>query len=103
MGIYANRGLEYRVYIGNERFITVLNRNDTDERMTQTPYYKEREDTWFDDSYRSAWARKIVDDIDKVTIVLTDRETELLRSVLDFHPNHGDHGWYDVNTIDCTY
>ena len=105
MGIYANRGLEYRVYVGNgEKFIRVLSRNDTDERLLDTPYFKERKETLLDDAYCHQWARKIdVDDIGKVTLNLTDRESELIKSVLNFHPEHTDHGWFDVNTIWNTY
>lgn len=103
MGVYPNRGLQYRVFYKNS-FITVLETNDTDKRLIMTPYYKERQESWFDDAYRGEWARKIVgEDLEKVTVLLNESEQNLIKSVLDSHPDHYEHGWYDVNTMSTTH
>jgi hypothetical protein len=110
MGLYYCRGVEYIIILKNKAEIIILNSCKTDERLLKTKYYKNLENTWFDNSYKYNWCVPIAtstrDKIEPINfeIILTDEEKQLIKEKLvEFNNDMEEHGWYDTNSISSTY
>ena len=100
MGIYAAHGVEYHIVLHDGTHDVVLSQHETDDRLLQSDYFKEREETWFDDMYKRTWCLPISHDV----IAMTPAETEMLQEKLaKFEGMVADHRWYDVNDMSDTY
>lgn len=112
--IMINRGVEYHVYFDKnfdyykiltsyidkykvipfweDGKIIIANTKNTDKRLMESSYYKERCETWFEDNDFRQTPINIVD------IELTSDEKDYLEFILtNFKDAVIRHGWYDVN------
>lgn len=96
MGLYAAHGVEYHLILSNKRRVVLLSQRDTDDRLVQSEYFKQRREGWFDDVYRRCWCTRIEGDV----LTLTPEEREKLQLEIG---KYGDriesHGFFDVNTM----
>ena len=119
MGIYNNRGLEYRIQLFGHipigslagtaclpkfdektNTLTFLTREQTDDRLILSNYYLKQKDTYLSKFDAEALPlSKSELDIDLTAEERTHLEIilKLLSSVIQ------DHGWYDVTTVSTTY
>jgi hypothetical protein len=107
MGIYIDRHVEYIVILKNGSKITVTAASETDKRLFESAYYKNRRDNWLSEgtynkkeTNRDACFKIDSEDFD---MKLTDGELYRLESIVNLYDTDvSSHGWYDVTSVTCT-
>jgi hypothetical protein len=87
---------EHDVYSAPYPVITIISQNQSDNRLLQSSYYKERKNKWFDLSHPDI---KTIDNNLVNDMILTDKEKNVLELLLTHKYLQGkikSYGWYDV-------
>ena len=99
MGIYYDRGVEYRIYKSRDDFVVVLPMKQLDSRLSQSEYFLTRRGDWFNPSatrYTRHVPRKDLD------IELYEVEKERIKEALKAAPDRLEAGFYIVTATICT-
>ena len=97
MGLYPNRGLEYRVYSDAYNYRIVIPLKDLDDRLAKSMYYDKRRANWVDNMQERVICK--VEESELPDVVLSEYELELV----DKHKiNAKEHGFYDVMYVGST-
>jgi hypothetical protein len=95
----------YHVIFNDGRRIVVAPQKMTDDRLVQSKFFQTRKNTWLscDVMYgQGSYTNKIKDD--DFDVQLTLAESAMLKEIIETNSdNIQDHGWYDVNVIECSY
>jgi hypothetical protein len=101
MGIYSNHGIEFRIKKFNGDYVTLIPMSQLDKRLINSQYYKKRKLIWFvPETYYNEFCNKIKNDI--VDVNLSEKETNMIYSVLANIDAVKEYGWYEVNYLYST-
>lgn len=101
MGLFVDRGVQYRLVLASGRVVVFLSTKDTDARLVESEYYKSNCATWFSDAYKRAESALY---IPEAPIDMTELEACELRARLSSFAKDEvvQHGWYDVVSMSST-
>ena len=99
MGVYVNRGFEYRIELCDGTSITVIPMVDLDDRMRETSYFEKRNHIWFDPIIRCLKLSLS----DYCSVIFTDSENDKIDELLWQNSDTVKaYGIYDVSYVNCT-
>lgn len=101
MGIYPDRGLEYRVYTDDINFDIIIKLRELDNRLENSEYYKNNKNKWFDCCYKECVNRK-VHPTEIQDIILTKTELQQIEDAKK-RKEYKEAGFYDVTYLGMTY
>ena len=103
MGLYPDRGLEYRVYRDDINFDIIIKLQELDNRLANSEYYKNNKNTWFDSElhYCFEGVNRKVEPTEIQDIIVTKAEQERIENAKK-HKEYKEAGFYDVTYVSCT-
>ena len=102
MGLYPDRGLEYRVYTDDNNYKIIIPLKQLDNRLEKSNYYQSKKDEWLRNFKQGVNCKVPVKEISD--IILTNNEEILIKKNTTITTTEciKEHGFYDVTYVGCT-
>lgn len=92
MGLYPNRGIEYRHYTNPVNYKILIPLEQLDDRLVNSPYYIRQRESWFENLGHQP--RFVT--LNELQFTLTPQEREIISNCENTSESNFKSGFYDV-------